>query len=70
MAAAAAGERRMLTRDILFGLNILSLVGFVAMMAGLNLGRSKQVRPLVAAMLMGAGTVLVFAGLYAGGKAG
>ena len=51
----------MLTRDILFGMNILTLAGFVVMGQagkGLSIG------------LMTAGTALVFLGLYAGGWPG
>ena len=55
----------MLTKDILFGMNLLSLVGFVLMFSGLNMSRTKQIRPLYAFILMGVGTLLVFGGLYA-----
>ena len=55
----------MLTREILYGLNILTLAGFVLMGAGLTLNRQQKVRVPVAFALMGAGTVLVFLGLYA-----
>ena len=57
----------MLTKDILFGMNIVTLAGFFAMMAGLNLARTKQARPPVCVTLMGVGTALVFAGLYLAG---
>ena len=60
----------MLTKDILFGMNILSLVGFALMFSGLNLSRTQQIRPLYAYILMGAGTLLVFGGLYAAPPAG
>jgi hypothetical protein len=55
----------MLTKDILFGMNVLSLAGFALMAVGLNLGRGPRRRAQLAIVLMGAGTVLVFAGLYA-----
>ncbi len=54
----------MLTKDILFGMNVLSLVGFVVMGIGLNLNRTRKIRPAFAVALMSVGTVLVFAGLY------
>ena len=54
----------MLTREILYGLNILTLVGFVLVGIGLTLNRQQKVRMPVAFALMGAGTVLVFLGIY------
>jgi hypothetical protein len=54
----------MLTREILYGLNILSLAGLVLMGIGLTLNRQQKVRMPVAFALMGAGTVLVFLGIY------
>jgi hypothetical protein len=54
----------MLTREILYGLTILTLAGFVLMGAGLTLNRQQKVRVPVAFALMGAGTVLVFLGIY------
>ena len=56
--------RELLTRDVLHGLNLLILLGFVAMGIGLNQGRQGRARAPVAFALMGIGTVLVFAGLY------
>ena len=53
-----------LTREVLFGLNLVSLGGFVVMSFAYYLTRSKQARPPVAFALMGVGTALVFAGLY------
>ena len=52
------------TREILFGLNLVSLAGFVVMTFAYYLTRSKQARPPIAFALMGVGTALVFAGLY------
>jgi len=56
----------MLTKDILFGLNILSLAGFVVMGLSLSLNRAGQIGAPLSFGLMGAGTVLVLFGLYAG----
>ena len=53
----------MLTREALFGMNVLTLGGFVLMATGLNLSRTKRIRPPIAFALMGLGTVLVFAGV-------
>jgi hypothetical protein len=53
----------MLTREVLFGMNVLTLAGFVFMATGLNLSRTKRIRPPIAFALMGVGTVLVFAGV-------
>ena len=60
----------LLTKDILFGMNLLTLVGFAIMFSGLNLSRTKQIRPVFALILMGIGTALVFGGLYAAPPAG
>ena len=56
----------MLTKEILFGMNLPTLAGFVVMAAGLNLSRRGRSRAAVAIALMGAGTALVFLGLYLG----
>jgi hypothetical protein len=53
-----------LTREVFQGLNLLTLIGFVAMGIGLNQSRQGRARAPVAIALMGLGTVLVFAGLY------
>jgi len=53
-----------LTHDVFQGLNLLTLIGFVAMGIGLNQSRQGKARAPVAIALMGIGTVLVFAGLY------
>ncbi|HML11218.1 MAG TPA: hypothetical protein VK432_10175 [Stellaceae bacterium] len=53
-----------LTRDVFRGLNLLAVLGFVAMGIGLNQSRQGRARAPVAFALMGIGTVLVFAGLY------
>jgi hypothetical protein len=55
-----------LTKNILFGTNILTLAGFVVMGLTLTLNRMGQARKPLSVGLMVAGTVLVFLGLYAG----
>ena len=60
----------MLTQDILFGMNLLTLTGFVVMGLTLTLNRMGQAGKALSMGLMGAGTVLVFLGLYAGGWSG
>ena len=57
----------MLTKNILFGMNIVTLAGFFLMMAGINLARTPRVRKPLCFALMGLGTALVFFGLYVGG---
>ena len=54
----------MLTKEILYGMNILTLAGFLLMGMGLTLNRQGRVGAPGAFALMGAGTVLVFIGLY------
>lgn len=56
--------RDLATRDVFHGLNLLIVVGFVAMGVGVNQGRQGRARAPVAFALMGVGTVLVFVGLY------
>ena len=57
----------MLTEDILLGMNILTLAGFVVMGLTLTLNRMGQAGKALSIVLMTAGTALVFAGLYARG---
>jgi hypothetical protein len=57
----------MFTRDILFGMNILSLAGFAMMGLSITLRRMAQAGAPVRIGLMCAGAALVFFGLYAGG---
>jgi hypothetical protein len=57
----------MFTKDILFGMNILSLAGFLVMGLSLTLRRVGNARASHCIGLMCAGTALVFFGLYAGG---
>jgi hypothetical protein len=59
-----------LTRDILFGMNILSLAGFVVMGLTLTLNRMGQAGKGLSIGLMTAGTALVLLGLHAGGRPG
>jgi hypothetical protein len=59
-----------LTKDILFGMNILTLAGFVVMGITLTLNRMGQTRKAFSVGLMVTGTALVFLGLYAGGWSG
>jgi hypothetical protein len=55
----------MLTKDILFGMNMLTLAGFIVMGLSLTLQRMAAAsRPLIG--LMCAGTTLVLVGLYTG----
>jgi hypothetical protein len=57
----------MLTKDIFYGMNILTLAGFVVMGLTVTLRRSGQAGKGLSIGLMCAGTALVFYGLYAGG---
>jgi len=56
----------LLTNDIIFGMNILTLAGFVVMGLTLALNRIGQAGKGLSIGLMAAGTALVFLGLYAG----
>jgi uncharacterized membrane protein YhdT len=60
----------MLTKEFLFGLNILSLAGFVVMGLGVSLNRRGQIGLPLSIGLMCAGTALVFFGLYSRGEGG
>jgi hypothetical protein len=59
--------RQMLTKDILFGMNILTLVGLIMTGFGLTLRRMGRPGLPLCFAVMGVGTALVLAGLYAGG---
>jgi hypothetical protein len=59
--------RPVLTQDILFDMNLLTLTGFVVMGLTLTLNRMGQAGKGLSIGLMAAGTALVFLGLYAGG---
>jgi hypothetical protein len=56
-----------LTRDVFYGMNILTLAGFVVMGITLTLNRTGQTGKALSIGLMTVGTALVFGGLYAGG---
>ena len=58
----------MLTKDILFGMNIMTLAGFALMGLSLSLNRTGQIGARLSVGLMCAGTALVFFGLYAGSE--
>ena len=60
----------MVTKDILFGLNILTIAGFAVMGLSLSLHRSGKIGTPLSVGLMCAGTALVFYGLYAKGEGG
>ena len=57
----------MLTRDIFYGMNLLTLAGFVVMGITLTLNRTGQTGKLLSFGLMAVGTALVLGGLYANG---
>jgi hypothetical protein len=57
----------MLTKDIFYGMNILSLAGFVIMGLTLSLRRMANVGAPLCIGRMCVGTALVFIGLYASG---
>ena len=54
----------MMTQPIISGINLLTLAGFALMGIGLSLSRQKGVGVPAAFVLMGAGTALVFGGIY------
>jgi hypothetical protein len=54
----------MFTREVLFGMNIVTLAGFVVMGIGLALNRQGRIAAPVAFALMGAGTGVMLLGLY------
>jgi hypothetical protein len=56
--------RTMLTKDLLFGMNALSLAGFAVMFVALNLARRPNFSRIWGIGLMSVGTVLLFVGLY------
>ena len=58
----------MFTKDILYGMNILTLAGSVVMGLSLTLRRMAAAGRRLCIGLMCAGTVLVFLGLYTGGS--
>ena len=54
----------MLTKEILFGFNILTWAGFLLMGVALHLVRTSKARAPLCIALMLAGTVLAIGGLY------
>ena len=54
----------MLGKAVVFGMNILTLVGFLIMGMGLTLSRQKRIRAPLAFALLGVGTALIFLGFY------
>jgi hypothetical protein len=61
------GRPAMLTRDIAFGMNALTLAGLLITGFGLTMRRMARPGLLLCIGVMSAGTALVLAGLYAGG---
>jgi hypothetical protein len=57
-----------LTKNILFGMNVLSLAGFLVMGLSLTLRRTGNVGIPFSIGLMCAGTALVFFGLFSAGS--
>lgn len=54
----------MLSKNLPFGFNLISLAGFLLMGLGLTLSRQKRIGAGAAILLMGVGTALLFGGLY------
>jgi hypothetical protein len=63
----AKGGGAMLTKDLLYGMNVLTLVGLILTGFGLTLHRSANAGVPLCIGVMGVGTALVLAGLYASG---
>ena len=57
----------MLTKEILYGMNLLSLAGFLVMGLSLTLHRTGNAGIPLSIGLMCAGTALVFYGLFSAG---
>ncbi|MBV8121691.1 MAG: hypothetical protein JO081_17340 [Alphaproteobacteria bacterium] len=57
----------MLSKDLFFGINILTLVGLILTGFGLTLHRMARAGLPLTIGVMGMGTALVLAGLYASG---
>jgi CHASE2 domain-containing sensor protein len=60
-------EGAVLTKDILFGMNVLTLAGFLVMGLSLTLHRTGNAGIPLSIGLMCAGTALVFYGLFSAG---
>jgi hypothetical protein len=63
---SSRGENSVLTKDILFGMNLLTLLGFLVMGLSLTLRRTGNASVPLSVGMMCAGTALVFFGLFAG----
>ena len=63
-----AMEDTVLTNNILFGMNVLSLAGFLVMGLSLTLHRTGNAGIPLSIGLMCAGTALVFYGLFSAGS--
>jgi hypothetical protein len=59
----------LLAQNILHGLNLLTIIGFVLMGIGLNQSRQGRAKAPVAFALMTVGTICVVAGMYFGRSA-
>lgn len=57
----------MLTKDVAFGMNALTLAGLLVTGFGLTLQRTARAGLPLCVGVMGVGTALVMAGLYMGG---
>jgi hypothetical protein len=57
----------MLTKNLLYGMNVLTLVGLILTGFGLTLYRSANAGVPLCIGVMGVGTALVLAGLYVSG---
>jgi len=64
---SAKSEGAVLTKDILFGMNVLTLAGFLVMGLSLTLHRTGNAGIPLSIGLMCAGTALVFYGLFSAG---
>jgi hypothetical protein len=51
------------SKDILLGMNMVTLAGFAVMAIAINLSRTRTVRTPFGVAMMAAGTALVFFGL-------
>ncbi|HEX3537177.1 MAG TPA: hypothetical protein VHU15_10455 [Stellaceae bacterium] len=58
-----------MSKDILLGMNIVTLAGFAVMAIAINLSRTRTVQAPLGIAMMAAGTALVFLGLYMHGAA-
>jgi hypothetical protein len=65
-----AGGAAMLAKPLVFGFDVVTLLGFAVMAIGYNIGRMARGRAPLGFALMGIGTALVFVGLYLGGGIG